>query len=94
MRFTHNVFLNGTFYPCGAEIIQHREDFVKSVEEENKEEAVKIEETKESEPKKLTKMEIIALKADEAKAIAPDYGIDPELSGAAIKRALNERFGY
>lgn len=98
MRFTTNVFLNGVFYPCGAEYNQHREDVSISVEKEKIEvkqtEVEPEKEAKKTEPKKLSKMEIFNLKADEAKELAPEYGISPELSGAAIKRALNEKFGY
>ena len=88
MIYKHLVKYNGVYYPAGTDVPVG----VKPVEEVKKVEEVKVVE----EPVKevvYTKTEINRMSTDDLKELAKEQGIDDELSGADIKKALIKKFG-
>lgn len=97
--FNYDVILDGVYYPRGTEIKPNRAE-TPAVEPDVKAEPVEevkpvavAEEEIPFAPAKLTKTELNQMKADEVKALAPFYDIDPELSGNAIKREISKKLG-
>ena len=88
MIYNHLVKYNGVYYPAGTDVPVG----VKPVEEVKKVEEVKVVE----EPVKevaYTKTEINRMSTADLKELAKEQGIDDELSGADIKKALIKKFG-
>ena len=88
MIYKHLVKYNGVYYPAGTDVPVG----VKPVEEVKKVEEVKVVE----EPVKevaYTKTEINRMSTADLKELAKEQGIDDELSGADIKKALIKKFG-
>ena len=95
MIFKHQVKYNGVYYPAGTDVPVG----VKPVE--NK----KVEEVKEDDfsqymtpPEETTefaytKTEINRMSTADLKELAKEQGLDDELSGADIKKALIKKFG-
>ena len=88
MIYKHLVKYNGVYYPAGTDVPVG----VKPVEEIKKVEEVKVV----AEPIKevaYTKTEINRMSTADLKELAKEQGIDDELSGADIKKALIKKFG-
>ena len=86
MIYKHLVKYNGVYYPAGTDVPVG----VKPVEE-----AKKVEEVKEevAEMPTYSKTEINRMSTADLKELAKEQGIDDELSGADIKKALIKKFG-
>ena len=86
MIFNHLVKYNGVYYPAGTDVPVG----VKPVEE-----VKKVEEVKEeiAEMPTYSKTEINRMSTADLKELAKEQGIDDELSGADIKKALIKKFG-
>ena len=99
MKFNHRVKFNGILYEVGQDVP------IEEVKAENKanikpQEVVepKVEETECGLPfvtvgAKYTKTEINRMSTSDLKELAKEQGIDDELSGADIKKALIKKFG-
>ena len=88
MIYKHLVKYNGVYYPAGTDVPVG----VKPVEEIKKVEEVKVV----AEPIKevaYTKTEINRMSTADLKELAKEQGLDDELSGAEIKKALVKKFG-
>lgn len=96
MKFNHRVKFNGVYYEIGQNVPM----------EENKAEnkantkpqvvlETKVEEVKEvvAEIPTYSKTEINRMSTADLKELAKEQGIDDELSGADIKKALIKKFG-
>ena len=86
MIYKHLVKYNGVYYPTGTDVPVG----VKPVEE-----IKKVEEVKEeiAEMPTYSKTEINRMSTADLKELAKEQGIDDELSGADIKKALIKKFG-
>ena len=86
MIYNHLVKYNGVYYPAGTDVPVG----VKPVEE-----VKKVEEVKEeiAEMPTYSKTEINRMSTADLKELAKEQGIDDELSGADIKKALIKKFG-
>mgnify|MGYP002514800045 CR=1 FL=1 len=86
MIYKHLVKYNGVYYPAGTDVPVG----VKPVEE-----VKKVEEVKEeiAEMPTYSKTEINRMSTADLKELAKEQGIDDELSGADIKKALIKKFG-
>ena len=86
MIYKHLVKYNGVYYPAGTDVPVG----VKPVEE-----VKKVEEVKEvvAEMPTYSKTEINRMSTADLKELAKEQGIDNELSGADIKKALIKKFG-
>ena len=86
MIYKHLVKYNGVYYPAGTDVPVG----VKPVEE-----VKKVEEVKEeiAEMPTYSKTEINRMSTADLKELAKEQGIDDELSGAEIKKALVKKFG-
>ena len=86
MIYKHLVKYNGVYYPAGTDVPVG----VKPVEE-----VKKVEEVKEEveEMPTYSKTEINRMSTADLKELAKEQGIDDELSGADIKKALIKKFG-
>ena len=86
MIYKHLVKYNGVYYPAGTDVPVG----VKPVEE-----VKKVEEVKEvvAEMPTYSKTEINRMSTADFKELAKEQGIDDELSGADIKKALIKKFG-
>lgn len=86
MIYNHLVKYNGVYYPAGTDVPVG----VKPVEE-----VKKVEEVKEEveEMPTYSKTEINRMSTADLKELAKEQGIDDELSGADIKKALIKKFG-
>ena len=86
MIYNHLVKYNGVYYPAGTDVPVG----VKPVEE-----VKKVEEVEEviAEMPTYSKTEINRMSTADLKELAKEQGIDDELSGADIKKALIKKFG-
>ena len=86
MIYNHLVKYNGVYYPAGTDVPVG----VKPVEE-----VKKVEEVEEvvAEMPTYSKTEINRMSTAGLKELAKEQGIDNELSGADIKKALIKKFG-
>ena len=85
MIYNHLVKYNGVYYPAGTDVPVG----VKPVEDK------KVEEVEEvvAEIPTYSKTEINRMSTADLKELAKEQGIDDELSGADIKKALIKKFG-
>ena len=85
MIYNHLVKYNGKYYPAGTDVPVG----VKPVEDK------KVEEVEEevAEMPTYSKTEINRMSTADLKELAKEQGIDDELSGADIKKALIKKFG-
>lgn len=86
MIYNHLVKYNGVYYPAGTDVPVG----VKPVEEVKKVEEV---EEEVAEMPTYSKTEINRMSTADLKDLAKEQGIDDELSGADIKKALIKKFG-
>ena len=86
MIYKHLVKYNGVYYPAGTDVPVG----VKPVEE-----VKKVEEVKEvvAEMPTYSKTEINRMSTADLKELAKEQGINDELSGTDIKKALIKKFG-
>ena len=86
MIYNHLVKYNGVYYPAGTDVPVG----VKPVEE-----VKKVEEIKEvvAEMPTYSKTEINRMSTADLKELAKEQGLDDELSGSDIKKALIKKFG-
>ena len=96
MKFNHRVKFNGILYEVGQDVP------MEEVKSENKANTkpqevlkTKVEEVKEevAEIPTYSKTEINRMSTADLKELAKEQGIDDELSGADIKKALIKKFG-
>ena len=87
MIFKHLVKYNGVYYPAGMDVPVGE---TKPVEKKVVEETVAVEQPKED---NLTKTDINRMSTADLKKLAKENGLDDELSGADIKKALIKKFG-
>ena len=96
MKFNHRVKFNGILYEVGQDVP------MEEVKAENKANIkpqevlkTKVEEAKEevAEIPTYSKTEINRMSTADLKELAKEQGIDDELSGADIKKALIKKFG-
>ena len=90
MIYNHLVKYNGKYYPAGTDVPVG----VKPVEDKKVEE---VEENRNAQrlvtSDGYTKTEINRMSTADLKELAKEQGIDDELSGADIKKALIKKFG-
>ena len=96
MKFNHRVKFNGILYEVGQDVPMEE---VKSENKANTKPQValetKVEEVKEeiAEMPTYSKTEINRMSTADLKELAKEQGLDDELSGADIKKALIKKFG-
>ena len=96
MKFNHRVKFNGILYEVGQDVPMEDKKSENKVNIKPQEVLeTKVEEVKEevAEMPTYSKTEINRMSTADLKELAKEQGIDDELSGADIKKALIKKFG-
>ena len=96
MKFNHRVKFNGILYEVGQDVPMEDKKSENKVNIKPQEVLkTKVEEVKEevAEIPTYSKTEINRMSTADLKELAKEQGIDDELSGADIKKALIKKFG-
>ena len=96
MKFNHRVKFKGVLYEIGQDVPVEENKAVEKANTKPQEVLkTKVEEVKEvvAEMPTYSKTEINRMSTADLKELAKEQGIDDELSGADIKKALIKKFG-
>ena len=96
MKFNHRVKFNGILYEVGQDVpMEDKKAENKANTKPQEVLKTKVEEVKEvvAEMPTYSKTEINRMSTADLKELAKEQGIDDELSGADIKKALIKKFG-
>ena len=95
MKYDHLVKYNGKYYPAGTDVPVGDKSVENKKAEEVKEKNFLDEfaENLAKEEVAYTKTEINRMPTADLKKLAKDNGLDDELSGTEIKKALVKKFG-
>ena len=88
MIFNHLVKYNGVYYPAGTDVPVGDKPV-----ENNKAEETKVDDFSKKIEKQYNKTVINRMSTAELKDLAKENGIDDEMTGAELKKALIAKFG-